>query len=162
MYKGKCPAAELRVDLLIEGLVIMECKAAREDNPVFEAQTLTCFPPARSETRIGHQLRKTACQRRYPSCGEWSMKFIEQLLATTFAPLRLCVSSCLLRLFSLIRRERAAQAIHTQGRHGLPRSGWTRRSRKRRRLLRSRALRECFSKMDGSGASCVPEHSRLV
>ena len=34
-------AGERRVDLLIEGLVILECKAVREDNSVFEAQTST-------------------------------------------------------------------------------------------------------------------------
>ena len=41
VYKGKRLAGELRVDLLIENLVIVECKAVREDNPVFDAQTLT-------------------------------------------------------------------------------------------------------------------------
>ncbi len=41
IYKGNRLAGELRVDLLVEGLVIIECKAAREDNSIFEAQTLT-------------------------------------------------------------------------------------------------------------------------
>ncbi len=41
MYKGNRLADELRVDLLVEGLIIIECKAATEDNLVFEAQTLT-------------------------------------------------------------------------------------------------------------------------
>ena len=40
-YKGKRLATELRLDLLVEDLVNIECKAAREDNPVFEAQVLT-------------------------------------------------------------------------------------------------------------------------
>jgi GxxExxY protein len=40
-YKGKRLATDLRVDLLVEGLVIVECKAARESNSIFEAQTLT-------------------------------------------------------------------------------------------------------------------------
>ena len=40
-YKGKRLAAELRIDLLVEGLVIIECKAASKDNPVVEAQVLT-------------------------------------------------------------------------------------------------------------------------
>ena len=40
-YKGKRLAPELRLDLLVEDLVNIECKAAREDNPVFEAQVLT-------------------------------------------------------------------------------------------------------------------------
>ena len=41
MCKGNRLAGELRVDLLVEGLVILECKAVREDNSIFEAQTLT-------------------------------------------------------------------------------------------------------------------------
>ena len=41
VYKGKRLAGELRVDLLVEGLVIVECKATREDHAVFQAQTLT-------------------------------------------------------------------------------------------------------------------------
>ena len=40
-YKGRRLATELRLDLLVENLVIIECKATREDNPVFEAQVLT-------------------------------------------------------------------------------------------------------------------------
>ena len=40
MYKGNRLAGELRVDLLV-GLVILECKAVRKDNSIFEAQTLT-------------------------------------------------------------------------------------------------------------------------
>ncbi len=38
-------------------------------------------------SRTRRQLWKTACQRRYPSSGEWSMKFVEQLFAATFATL---------------------------------------------------------------------------
>ena len=41
MYKGNRLAGELRVDLLVESLVMLECKAVREDNSIFEAQTLT-------------------------------------------------------------------------------------------------------------------------
>ena len=41
VYKGRRLAGELRVDLLVEGFVIVECKATREDHPVFQAQALT-------------------------------------------------------------------------------------------------------------------------
>ena len=34
-------ASPLRIDLLIEGLIIVECKAVSEIAPVFEAQLLT-------------------------------------------------------------------------------------------------------------------------
>ena len=41
VYKGICLATGLRLDLVVEGKVIVECKATRDDNPVFEAQALT-------------------------------------------------------------------------------------------------------------------------
>lgn len=41
VYKGKRLAGELRIDLLVENLVIVECKATREGNALFEAQLLT-------------------------------------------------------------------------------------------------------------------------
>jgi GxxExxY protein len=40
-YKGHVLTSSLRLDLLIGGLVIVECKATTEHNPIFEAQTLT-------------------------------------------------------------------------------------------------------------------------
>jgi GxxExxY protein len=41
LYKGNRLATDLRVDLLIEGRVAVECKATTGYNPVFEAQVLT-------------------------------------------------------------------------------------------------------------------------
>ena len=41
VYKGICLATGLRSDLVAERKVIVECKATRDDNPVFEAQALT-------------------------------------------------------------------------------------------------------------------------
>ncbi|MEN8164311.1 MAG: GxxExxY protein [Acidobacteriota bacterium] len=41
VYKGIRLAGGLRFDLLVEDKVIVECKATREDNPIFEAQALT-------------------------------------------------------------------------------------------------------------------------
>ncbi len=40
-YKGVSLATPLKIDVLVEHLVIVECKATAEYNPVFEAQTLT-------------------------------------------------------------------------------------------------------------------------
>ena len=40
-YKGRIMKAPLRLDLLVGKLVIVECKALIDHNPVFEAQTLT-------------------------------------------------------------------------------------------------------------------------
>ena len=41
VYKGRRLASDLRVDLLVAGLVVIECKATSTHNPVFEAQALT-------------------------------------------------------------------------------------------------------------------------
>jgi len=40
-YKGHFLGAPLRIDLIVGGLVIVECKATEGHNPLFEAQTLT-------------------------------------------------------------------------------------------------------------------------
>lgn len=40
-YKGRRLATDLRVDLLLEGQVVVECKATSASHPVFEAQALT-------------------------------------------------------------------------------------------------------------------------
>jgi len=41
VYKGMRLASDLRVDLLVAGRVVIECKATSTHNPVFEAQALT-------------------------------------------------------------------------------------------------------------------------
>lgn len=41
IYKGQNIATPLKIDLLVEELVIIECKATNQYNPIFEAQTLT-------------------------------------------------------------------------------------------------------------------------
>jgi len=41
IYKGNPLSTELRVDLVVGGKVIVECKATPEDNPAYEAQALT-------------------------------------------------------------------------------------------------------------------------
>ncbi len=40
-YKGIVLATPLRIDVTVNNLVIVECKATIEYNPIFEAQTLT-------------------------------------------------------------------------------------------------------------------------
>lgn len=40
-YKGSKLSASLRVDLIVDGKVIVECKATERYNTIFEAQTLT-------------------------------------------------------------------------------------------------------------------------
>lgn len=41
VYKGATLATSLRIDLLVEDRLIIECKATLENNPVFAAQCLT-------------------------------------------------------------------------------------------------------------------------
>lgn len=40
-YKGQTLGTPLRLDLLVDGKVIVECKATTDYNPIFEVQTLT-------------------------------------------------------------------------------------------------------------------------
>jgi len=40
-YKGRELRSDLRLDLLLNGKVIVECKATAAHNPLYEAQTLT-------------------------------------------------------------------------------------------------------------------------
>jgi len=39
---GQTLAVTLRIDVIVAGLVIVECKAVVHDHPVFEGQTRTC------------------------------------------------------------------------------------------------------------------------
>ena len=41
MYKGVAVGDPLRIDILVEGSVVVECKAVEKDNPIFAVQTLT-------------------------------------------------------------------------------------------------------------------------
>ena len=40
-YKGVVVGDPLRIDILVEGCVVVECKAVEKDNPIFAVQTLT-------------------------------------------------------------------------------------------------------------------------
>lgn len=40
-YKGTILASPLRIDVIVEGMVVVECKAVTQYNSIFEAQTLT-------------------------------------------------------------------------------------------------------------------------
>ncbi len=41
VYKGSALASPLRIDVLVAGLVIVECKATPKYNSIYEAQALT-------------------------------------------------------------------------------------------------------------------------
>ena len=41
IYKGVVVGDPLRIDLLVEGRVVVECKATDKDNPIYAIQTLT-------------------------------------------------------------------------------------------------------------------------
>lgn len=41
IYKGKVIGEPYRLDMLVEGKVVVECKATEKNNPVFAAQVLT-------------------------------------------------------------------------------------------------------------------------
>jgi GxxExxY protein len=46
-YKGRTLASPLRIDLIVGGKVIVECKATTQYNTIFETQTLTYLRLAR-------------------------------------------------------------------------------------------------------------------
>ena len=41
VYKGVKVGDPLRINILVEGRVVVECKAVEKDNPIFAVQTLT-------------------------------------------------------------------------------------------------------------------------
>ena len=41
VYKGNRLGTPMRLDLLVEGIVVVECKATTEFSPIFESQVLT-------------------------------------------------------------------------------------------------------------------------
>jgi GxxExxY protein len=45
-YKGRTLASPLRIDLIVEGTVIVECKAVAMYSTIFEAQALTYLRPS--------------------------------------------------------------------------------------------------------------------
>ena len=54
LYKGRRLASDLKVDLLVEGLVVVERKATTNPHPVHVAQTLTYL--RRLDLRLGSSL----------------------------------------------------------------------------------------------------------
>lgn len=50
-YKGRKMETPLRLDLLVDGKVVVECKAASKWNPIFESQVLTYLRV--SERKLG-------------------------------------------------------------------------------------------------------------
>ena len=51
LYKGKRLGQSLRIDLVVDDIVIVECKATAQWNPLFDAQTLTYL--RLSEKKLG-------------------------------------------------------------------------------------------------------------
>jgi GxxExxY protein len=41
IYKGRRLSSPLRMDLLVDGQIVVECKATTQYNPIFESQVLT-------------------------------------------------------------------------------------------------------------------------
>ena len=62
VYKGFTLATPLRLDLLVENLVIVECKASSQDNEIWQAQTLTYLRISQLKLGLvinfGHKLLK--------------------------------------------------------------------------------------------------------
>ena len=73
-YKGKVLAAPLRIDLLVDELVIVECKAMITYNPIFEAQTLTYLRLTGLEVGLvinfGERLVKNGIRRVFNKMSE--------------------------------------------------------------------------------------------
>ena len=67
IYKGTQLGNPLRIDLLVEGEVIIECKATSENNPIFEAQLLTSLrlsgKPLGLVLNFGHKFLKEGIRR---------------------------------------------------------------------------------------------------
>jgi GxxExxY protein len=68
-YKGALLATPLRLDLLVEELVIVECKAVVPYSPIFEAQAMTYLRLAGLQLALvinfGERLVKTGIHRVY-------------------------------------------------------------------------------------------------
>jgi GxxExxY protein len=66
-YKGIVLATPLRIDVTVNNLVIVECKATIEYNPIFEAQTLTYLRLTRMKLGLvinfGEKLVKNGIRR---------------------------------------------------------------------------------------------------
>ncbi len=73
-YKGKILASPLRIDLLVDELVIVECKATITYNPIFEAQTLTYLRLTGLEVGLvinfGERLVKNGIRRVFNKMSE--------------------------------------------------------------------------------------------
>jgi GxxExxY protein len=66
-YKGQKLTSSLRIDLIVDELVIVECKSIAHYNPIFEVQTLTYLRMAGMKLGIvinfGEQLVKDGIHR---------------------------------------------------------------------------------------------------
>jgi len=66
-YKGHVLASPLRIDVIAEGMVIVECKATAQYNAIFEAQVLTYLRLTRLKlgmvVNFGEQFVKNGIRR---------------------------------------------------------------------------------------------------
>jgi GxxExxY protein len=69
IYKGKRLGSPLRLDLKVNGLVLVDEKAVTEWNPIFEAQMLTLSAFDEVEIGAGHQLWRTIREKWNSSRG---------------------------------------------------------------------------------------------
>ena len=67
IYKGCQLGSPLRIDLLVEGEIIIECKATSENNSIFEAQLLTYLRLSGKSLGLvlnfGHKILKDGIRR---------------------------------------------------------------------------------------------------
>ena len=69
-YKGSTLASTLRIDLIVAGLVIVECKATNQIPLTLRSSDAHLPPIDRAQTGAGHQLRREGRQGRHPSRSE--------------------------------------------------------------------------------------------
>ncbi len=87
VYKGKRLASDLRVDLLLEDRVLVECKATIANNPVFQAQALTYLRLMDLKLALVVNLGMRLVKGRHQPGGQ---RTVRDALCDS-APLRLCV-----------------------------------------------------------------------
>ena len=84
-YKGKQLVTPLRLDLKVNGLVLIDNKAVTEWNPIFEAQMLTYLRLTGLKLGLVINFGETLREERNPPCGQWPL---DTLRLCPFAPLR--------------------------------------------------------------------------
>jgi GxxExxY protein len=86
VYKRKRLASDLRIDLLIDNRVIVECKATATYNPIYEVQALAYLRLLNPKLALVIKPR----QGRYPPRRQWPLAQCRpsDITLCAFAPLR--------------------------------------------------------------------------